>query len=131
MTTDPIADMLTQIRNAIAVKKSEISLRHSMLKENLANVFEHEGWIKKVEATGDGTQKMLRLELRYSPNGSPSITGIKRVSKPGQRIYARVSEIPKLRVGIGATIISTSRGLMTDKQARQAKVGGEVICQIW
>ena len=120
MTTDPIADMLTQIRNAIAVKKSEISLRHSMLKENLANVFEHEGWIKKVEATGDGTQKMLRLELRYSPNGSPSITGIKRVS-----------EIPKLRVGIGATIISTSRGLMTDKQARQAKVGGEVICQIW
>src|SRR3989344_7311809 len=76
MTTDPIADMLTQIRNAIAVKKSEISLRHSMLKENLANVFEHEGWIKKVEATGDGTQKMLRLELRYSPNGSPSITGI-------------------------------------------------------
>src|SRR3989344_1269771 len=91
----------------------------------------HEGWIKKVEVTGEGIEKSLRLELSYTPTGIPSITGIKRVSKPGQRIYARVTEIPRMRLGVGATIISTSRGIMTDKQARREKIGGEVICQIW
>ncbi|OGE73926.1 MAG: 30S ribosomal protein S8 [Candidatus Doudnabacteria bacterium RIFCSPHIGHO2_01_52_17] len=129
--TDPISDMLTQIRNALSAKKGELSLRHSILKENLARVLEHEGWIKKVEVTGEGIEKSLRLELSYTPTGIPSITGIKRVSKPGQRIYARVTEIPRMRLGVGATIISTSRGIMTDKQARREKIGGEVICQIW
>jgi len=129
--SDPISDMLTQIRNGISAKKGELSLRHSILKENLARVLEHEGWIKKVEVTGEGIEKSLRLELSYTPTGIPSITGIKRVSKPGQRIYARVTEIPRMRLGVGATIISTSRGIMTDKQARREKIGGEVICQIW
>ena len=128
---DPISDMLTQIRNGLSAKKGELSLRHSILKENLARVLEHEGWIKKVEVTGEGIEKSLRLELSYTPTGIPSITGIKRVSKPGQRIYARVTEIPRMRLGVGATIISTSRGIMTDKQARREKIGGEVICQIW
>ena len=129
--TDPISDMLTQIRNALSAKKAELSLRHSMLKENLARVLEHEGWIKKVEVAGEGIDKHLRLELSYTPTGIPSVAGIKRVSEPGQRIYARVPEIPRMRLGVGATIISTSRGIMTDKQARREKIGGEVICQIW
>lgn len=131
MITDPISDMLTQIRNALAIQKPEVILPYSRLKESLAKLLEIQGWLLSATAEEEDRSKVLRLKLRYHPTGTPAITGLKRVSKPGQRIYAKFSEIPRLRLGVGATILSTSRGLMTDKQARQAKLGGEVICQIW
>lgn len=131
MITDPISDMLTQIRNATAVKRQEVVLPYSILKHNLAQLFLNHGWIKSVELLGDEKRKQLKLVLQYHPTGQPAISGLKRVSKPGQRIYAKVTDIPRFRLGVGATIISTSRGLMTDKQARKEKMGGEIICQIW
>lgn len=130
--TDPIADMLTRIRNALAVHKTEVMVSHSKFKENLARLMQKQGYLESIETveTEQGL-KSLKLILKYTPSGEPMITGLKTVSKPGQRIYAKVSDIPRLKVGMGATIVSTSRGLMTDKQAKSEKLGGEVICQIW
>ncbi|MBI4050421.1 MAG: 30S ribosomal protein S8 [Candidatus Doudnabacteria bacterium] len=128
---DPIADMLTRIRNALAVKKPEVVLPYSKLKYNLARLLESQGWVEKTENLQEGAKKMLKLILKYDNAGLPAIAGMKRVSKAGQRIYAKASEISKYRLGLGATIISTSKGLMTDREARKEKVGGEVICQIW
>lgn len=131
MNTDPIADMLTQIRNALAVKKPEVVLPYSRLKHDLAELLQKQGWLTNAEMQETQNRKFLHLSLKYHPNGHAAIGGLRRVSKPGQRIYAKFSEIPKLHMGIGATIISTSKGLMTDQEARREKVGGEVICQIW
>lgn len=131
---DPIADMLTRIRNALAVKKAEVVLPYSKLKYNLAVLLHSQGWIDQAEVNEgkeDKSPKTLQLKLKYDESGSPIISGLTRVSKPGLRIYARSSEIPRAKSGFGATIISTSKGLMTDRQARKEKVGGEVICQIW
>lgn len=130
--TDPIADMLTQIRNAVAVKKPELKLPHSKLKHSLANLLESEGWLSKVEVTETANKKrFLNLTLKYHPSGEAVISGLRRISRPGQRIYAKSSEIPKLLLGMGATIISTSKGLMTHKEASRERVGGEILCQIW
>ncbi len=131
MTHDPIANMLTQIRNALAVKKQEVILPYSKLKHNLAKLLETQGWVEKVEEAGMEPKKSLKLMLKYYGDGLSAIAGVKRVSKPGQRIYAKAQDIPKYRLGIGATIISTSKGLMTDQEARKEKMGGEIICQIW
>lgn len=131
MITDPISDMLTQIRNALAVKKPEVILPYSQLKSNLADLLMRQGWIAKVEVTEEGKKKSLKLALKYLPEGRAAITGLKRVSKPGQRIYAKFPDISRFTLGVGATIISTSKGLMTDREARREKVGGEVLCQIW
>ena len=128
---DTISDMLTRIRNASLVKKTEVVLPYSKFKHNLAKVLASEGWIRSVSARDDGKFKNLVLELKYTNTGSPMISGITRVSKPGQRIYSKNTEIPRALGGVGTTIVSTSKGLMTDKLARQNKVGGEVICQIW
>jgi len=128
---DTISDMLTRIRNATMVKKTEVILPYSKFKHNLAKLLASEGWIRSVNIKEDGKFKNLSLELKYTGNGMPVISGITRVSKPGQRIYSRTSEIPRSLGGLGTTIVSTSKGLMTDKLARQNKVGGEVICQIW
>jgi small subunit ribosomal protein S8 len=128
---DTISDMLTRIRNAHAVKKTEVVLPYSKFKFNLAKVLASEGWIRSVNTKEDSKFKQLVLELKYTGNGLPVISGITRVSKPGQRIYSKTSEIPRSLGGVGTTIVSTSKGLMTDKNARQNKVGGEVICQIW
>ena len=129
--TDTISDMLTRIRNALMAKKSEVVLPHSNFKHNLAIVLQKEGWISTVEVKEAGKFKMLALSLKYDNAGIPVITEIKRISKPGQRIYSNRTQIPKALGGIGTTIVSTSRGLMTDKEARTQKVGGEVVCQIW
>lgn len=129
--TDTISDMLTRIRNSLLAKKPEVVLPYSNFKHNLANVLQAEGWIAKVEVKGNDTIKTLNLQLKYDNAGSPIISGIKRVSKPGQRIYSSRDQIPTVLGGIGTTIISTSKGLMTDKQARKLKVGGEIVCQIW
>jgi small subunit ribosomal protein S8 len=128
---DTIADMLTRIRNASSVKKTEVVLPYSKFKHNLAKVLASEGWIKSVSTKEDGNFKVLVLGLKYTAEGLPMISGINRVSKPGQRIYSKTAEIPRALGGVGTTIISTSKGLMTDKSARKNKVGGEVICQVW
>ncbi len=128
---DPISDMLTQIRNALAVKKQAALVPYSKFKENLANLFQRQGYISSYEVVTEKNGKLLKLVLVYDPTGQPTISGIKRVSKPGQRIYTKVAKIPRVVFGVGATIVSTSKGLMTDAEARKEKLGGEVICQIW
>jgi small subunit ribosomal protein S8 len=130
MYTDPISDMLTRIRNALAARKAELVMPYSKFKHNLAAVLLQEGFISGVNEL-PGRVKTLQLNLKYDNTGSPVITGIKRVSTPGQRIYLPVTKIPRTNGGFGVTVVSTSRGLLTDKQARKDRVGGEVVCQIW
>ena len=129
MFTDPIADMLTRIRNAQAAKKSELVLPFSKFKANLANLLLKEGFVGGVNEL-IGEHKMLQINLKYSGT-EPVIAGIKRVSKPGQRIYLAADKLPRTNSGFGITVVSTSKGLMTDKEARKQKVGGEVVCQVW
>ncbi|HEX5429625.1 MAG TPA: 30S ribosomal protein S8 [Patescibacteria group bacterium] len=128
---DTISDMLTRIRNASSVRKPEVVLPYSKFKFSLAQVLAAEGFLRAVTTREAGKFKDLVLELKYSNDGQPTISGISRVSKPGQRIYSKTSEIPRSLGGVGTTIVSTSRGLMTDKSARKTGIGGEVICQIW
>jgi small subunit ribosomal protein S8 len=129
--SDTISDMLTRIRNSLMAKKSEVILPYSNFKHNLAKVLQAEGWIAKVEEKENDGMKTLVLNLKYDNSGIPVISGIKRVSKPGQRIYSNREQIPTVLGGMGTTIISTSKGLMTDKEARKNKIGGEIVCQIW
>ncbi len=128
--TDPIADMLTQIRNALAVKKPSISIPHSKFKHNLAKVLIRRGYIKSAVKVGRGIKKYLKIELEYD-NGVPAIEELKKISKPGQRIYVSKNEIKSVKSGFGHSIISTSKGIMYDYEARKNNLGGEVICQIF
>jgi len=130
MYTDPISDMLTRIRNAVAVQKTELVLPYSKFKHNLAKVLLAEGFVSGVNEL-PGRVKMLQINLKYNATGQPVISGLQRVSTPGQRIYLPVERIPRTNGGFGITIVSTSKGLLTDKQARKDKVGGEVVCQVW
>ena len=131
MMTDTISDMLTRIRNGLLARKPEVVLPYSKFKHNLSKVLVSEGWIMSTDTKEvDGKQNLV-LSLKYDKSGQSVITGIKRVSKPGQRIYSSRVNLPKVMGGIGTTIVSTSKGLMTDKDARTQKVGGEVICQVW
>jgi small subunit ribosomal protein S8 len=127
----PISDMLTQIKNAASGKKPEIVLSYSKFKHSLAGVLLKEGWLNAVEEIQNGNFKALKLGIKYQDTGEPAISGLITVSKPGQRIYAKSAKIPRVSWGLGETIVSTPKGLMTDKQARKQKLGGEVICQIW
>ncbi len=129
--TDPIADFLTRIRNANTVYMEKVETPASKTKLNLANILKEEGYIKDVEYIEDGKQGFLRLYLKYGANREKVITGLKRISRPGLRVYAQKDELPKVLGGLGIAIISTSKGLMTDKDARKAGVGGEVMCYIW
>ncbi|HHW39836.1 MAG TPA: 30S ribosomal protein S8 [Syntrophomonadaceae bacterium] len=131
MITDPIADFLTRIRNANTVYKDRVEVPASKMKKGLAEILKNEGFIRTYEVVDDGKQGILRLYLKYGPNKQKVITGLKRISKPGLRVYAGKDEIPKVLGGLGIAIISTSKGLMTDKQARKEGLGGEVICYIW
>ncbi|MEZ4180196.1 MAG: 30S ribosomal protein S8 [Candidatus Doudnabacteria bacterium] len=130
MYTDPISDMLTRVRNALAAGKAELVLPYSKFKHNLANVLLQEGFVSGVNELS-GRIKMLQINLRYDDKGTPVINGIKRVSTPGQRIYLPVGKLPYTNGGFGVTVISTSKGIITDRQARKDRIGGEVICQIW
>lgn len=130
MYTDPISDMLTRIRNALAARKGELVMPYSKFKHNLANVLLAEGFISGVNEL-PGRVKSLQLNLKYDKGGAPVITTIQRVSTPGQRIYLPVTRIPRTNGGFGITVVSTSRGLLTDKQARKDRLGGEVVCQVW
>lgn len=132
MYTDPIADMLTRIRNAAAAQKSDLVLPYSKFKHNVANLLVKEGFVAGVSEGLDANKhKQLKIALKYSTGGESVIGGIKRVSKPGQRIYLPADKLPRTNSGYGVTVVSTSKGLMTDKEARKAKMGGEVVCQVW
>lgn len=128
--TDPIADLLTRIRNAIAAGHKELELPASKAKHRIAQILEREGYIAGCEFREDGPQGKLHIDLKWQ-GGQAAIEGLKRVSKPGQRRYAKSSDIPKVRNGLGIMIVSTSQGMMTDRAARKAGVGGELICSVW
>ncbi len=129
--TDPIADFLTRIRNASLASKDEVSIPASRIKTRLAEIMKDEGYIEDVTRAPDRLQGLLVLQLRYDEDGRSVIRGLKRESRPSRRVYVSSDELPKVRNGLGTAIISTSRGVMTDRQARGEKVGGEYICSIW
>ena len=129
--TDPVADMLTRIRNANTAKHESVDVPASNLKKAIAQILLDEGYIKSFEVVEDGTQGIIRIQLKYLAGKEKVISGLRRVSKPGLRVYARCEELPKVLGGLGIAIISTSKGLMTDKEARKNAIGGEVLAYIW
>ena len=129
--TDPIADMLTRIRNAGIAKHETVDVPASKMKVAIAQILLDEGYIKSFQLIDDGTQGIIRITLKYLANKERAIQGLKRVSKPGLRIYAGADELPQVLKGLGIAIISTSKGIMTDKQARKLHVGGEVLAFVW
>ena len=129
--TDPIADMLTRIRNANNQRHATVDIPASNMKKAIAKILLDEGYVKNVEYIDDGTQGVIRVTLKYAENKQKVLTGLKRVSKPGLRIYASKEELPQVLKGLGIAIISTSKGIMTDKEARKQNVGGEVLAFIW
>ena len=131
VVTDTIADMLTRIRNANAMRYTEVSVPASKLKEELARILKEEGFIEDYKIVDKDVQGNIVLTLKYGKNKERVITGLKRISKPGLRVYAKSSEIPKVLNGLGIAIISTSQGIMTDKEARKENIGGEVLAYIW
>ncbi len=128
---DPIADMLTRIRNGAAARLENVPMPVSVLKVELARLLKQEGYIKGYVTEGTGPHKQLRVALRYGPDGKSVITGIKRISKPGLRRYAGSADIPRVLGGMGTVLLTTSKGLMTGREARQQKVGGEVLAYVW
>lgn len=129
--TDPIADLLTRIRNASTAKHPSVDVPASNLKKAICNILVEEGYIKGVQVIEDNKQGVLRLALKYTETGAPVISGLRRVSKPGLRIYTNCEEMPKVMRGLGTAIISTSKGVMTDRAARAEHVGGEVLAFVW
>ena len=133
--TDPIADMLSRIRNAVTAKGTRVDMPSSRLKAEIARILQDEGYIQgfKVleEATGAASVKTLRLFLKYGPHGEKPITGVERISRPGRRVYFGRADVPEVLAGLGTSILTTSRGVMTGREAVKAGVGGEVLCNIW
>ena len=129
--TDPIADMLTRIRNASLARHREVTLPSSKVKREIARILAEEGFIDGYKTSNDGIQEYLELGLKYIEGKSPVVAGLKRISKPGLRVYARKTEIPRVLGGLGIVILSTSRGIMTGQQARKLNLGGEVLCYVW
>lgn len=129
--TDPIADFLTRIRNANMVRHESLELPASRIKKDIADILKREGFIKDVEYIEDDKQNVIRVFLKYGKNNERVITGLKRISKPGLRVYAKTGEVPKVLNGLGIAIVSTSEGVITDKEARERNIGGEVIAYVW
>lgn len=129
--TDPIADMLTRIRNANLVRHEQLDIPSSKLKQEIADILKREGYIKNYEVITDNKQGILRVFLKYGPNEERVITGLKRISKPGLRVYAKAHEVPRVLNGLGTAVVSTSRGVLSDKEARSQAVGGEILAYIW
>ncbi|GCD11246.1 30S ribosomal protein S8 [Clostridium tagluense] len=129
--TDPIADLLTRIRNANVVRHEIVEVPSSTIKKEIANILLQEGYLKNIEEYNDGVVPMMRLAMKYGQNKERVITGLKRISKPGLRVYSKNEDIPKVLNGLGVAIISTSKGLVADRDARKLGLGGEVICYIW
>ncbi len=130
-TTDPIADMLTRIRNASSYHHESVDIPASNAKKTIAEILLSEGYIKNLQFIDDGSQGIIRITLKYGQNKESAITGLRRVSKPGLRVYAGVEDMPKVLKGLGIAIISTSKGIMTAKKARNLQVGGEVLAYVW
>ena len=131
MMTDPIADMLSRIRNANSARHKSVDIPCSNIKKEIAQILLDEGYIKGFDVVEDDKQGMIKVDLKYSEDGEKVISGLKRISKPGLRVYVKCEDVPKVLGGLGIAIISTSKGIITDKMARQEKVGGEVICYVW
>ena len=131
MLSDPIADMLTRIRNASMIEHRQVVMPSSKIKAAIAKILYHEGFVERFVVTDDKPQPKLIIDLKYTGKGDSVITGLERVSKPGRRIYSGYSDVPWVRSGLGINILSTPQGLLTGRQARKAKVGGEIICNVW
>lgn len=131
MITDPIADMLTRIRNANRVKMDKVDIPSSRIKIEIAKILKEEGFIKSYKIIKDKKQGVLRMNLKYTPEGDSVISDLKRISKPGRRVYVGKDEIPYVMGGVGVAILTTSQGILTDKECRQRGVGGEVLCYVW
>ena len=129
--TDPVADMLTRIRNANTAGHADVEIPASKIKKNIAEILLKEGYIKGFEIVETEPQNIIKIQMKYGPDKKRVISGIKRISKPGLKVYAKKGEVPKVLGGLGIAIISTSNGLLTDKQARELGVGGEVVCMVW
>ena len=130
-TTDPIADMLTRIRNASAARHRELTLPSSRVKREIARILVEEGFVESFSTQPGDVQEILSLQLKYVEGRTPVVSGLKRISKPGLRVYARKTEIPRVLGGLGLAILSTSHGIMTGSQARKLNLGGEVLCYVW
>jgi small subunit ribosomal protein S8 len=130
-TSDPIADMLTRIRNASQARHRELTLPSSRMKREIARILVEEGFVDSFSTQQDGVQEMLTVQLKYVEGRTPVVSGLKRISKPGLRVYARKTEIPRVLGGLGLAILSTSQGIMTGSQARKLNLGGEVLCYVW
>lgn len=131
VVTDPIADMLTRIRNALVAQKAIVEMPASKMKKSIAQILLEEGYIRGYDVVDDGLQGVLKITLKYGPDRQKAIAGLKRISRPGLRVYAKRDEIPKVLGGLGVAIVSTSKGVMTDRKARKEAVGGEVLAYIW
>ena len=129
--TDPIADMLTRIRNANVVKHDTVDVPASKMKKAIAEILLNEGFIKGYDVIEDGLQGIVRIQMKYGPQGEKVVSGLKKISKPGLRVYAKKDQIPQVLGGLGIAILSTSKGIVTDKEARKSGTGGEVICYVW
>ena len=129
--TDPVADFLTRIRNATMVRHDRTDVPASKTKLEIAKILKQEGFIRTFKHLGEGAQGTIRIYLKYADDGEPVIHGLRRVSKPGRRVYRGVDGLPKVRNGLGVAVVSTNRGVITDEQARSLRVGGEVLCEIW
>lgn len=130
-TTDPIADMITRIRNANSAKHDTVDVPSSNMKKAIAQILLDEGYIKSFLVVEDNKQGIIKINLKYGPNKSKVVTGLRRVSKPGLRIYTNCEEMPKVMRGLGIAIVSTSKGIMTDRQARKENMGGEILAFVW
>lgn len=130
-TTDPLADLLVRIRNGMRAKLDQVSVPASRMKLEIVKILKSEGYLQKYEMIDDKKQGTLRLTLRYGPKREPVIRGLKRISRPGVRIYVGVNEIPRVMGGMGTVVLSTSRGLLTGREARRRRIGGEVLCTVW
>lgn len=131
IVTDPIADMLTRIRNALTAKHNEVLIPASKTKNTIAQILLSEGYINSADLVDTGSYKSIKISLKYGPNNEKVIQGLKRISKPGLRVYANASDLPRVLNGLGIAIISTNKGIMTDKQAREQNIGGEVLAYVW
>ncbi len=131
--TDPIADMLTRLRNGAVATQDTVRMPSSKLKESLAAILRQEGYISDFTVSEDGTRpgRILEITMKYTPDRAPTISGLRRVSKPGLRVYTKADRLPRVLGGLGVAVLSTSQGLMTDREARKQKVGGEVLCYVW
>jgi small subunit ribosomal protein S8 len=131
MLTDPIADMLIRIKNAVMRKKDRVSVPYSKMKERIADILKKEGFITDYKVEGEGVKKNIDIYLKYDEQGEPIINDVRKISKPGRRIYVSKDEVPWVKTGMGIAILSTSKGIVTDREARRLKIGGELICEVW